>query len=236
MDEQFEAYLTEWIRSIGEELIDVPEEMKAPHRFSLSFRWKLRRRMRKALRESRAAKFPRRHRMRYTVAFSVLLFLSITTAVVCAGRYMLSGFFAEEHSDNTYVWNDVEDAPESIQEIYQPTWLPEGYELFDIDNSNAESHYTWYYCSDPDCDHQDASGHIAFRQYVKKKFDSNMDNEDSELVQITVNGYPGFEHIVNDGGDTLVWNSEEYIFLIDIPLGLNISDAEKMAEFVQKVE
>lgn len=237
MDDRFEAFLTECVGAIGEDYIDVPEEMRAPHRFSRPFRQKMNKLIRQPSSSFSILKVPRKRRLSMAFTLMALIFLSLVTVANCAGRNIIAGFYADFFVEYVFLRNKHEEnALKQIEEVYMPTWLPEGYELIEVHNEAGYPQFDYFYCNDPDCDnHNRTNNHIDFTQTLKEKYSTNFDNEDSVIVPITVNEQQGIE-IEFECRRILVWNNDNYTFEVSDPVDSNKNDVMKIAESVQKIE
>lgn len=126
------------------------------------------------------------------------------------------GFHFAGDSDKTEV-----QPPQEIETVYEPTWIPEGFEL---------------------TEEEMAGGIVYFQEYMKGKhyisFDQNIvnagitiDSEDMEREAVMINGYQG-QLNSKEGKTGLIWATGEYVFVIGSDLGKE--EVMKIAESVKE--
>ena len=115
------------IQEYGGEYIEIPEKMRKPHHFSRSFE----RHMQKLIRQAGIQVKHRRLPLRQLIAIMIaaVMVLSAAAMSVSAVSDVIIGFITEVYETFTGVRAEPsEDAPETLEEIYEVTWVPEGYE------------------------------------------------------------------------------------------------------------
>lgn len=234
MNVEFESFLEQAISECGGNYIEVPEEMEKAHRFSRQFR----RSMRTALRQKSTfslARLPRGRRFSMAVTITILILLALSTAIVCGGRNVLAGFFIEDLLGRTEVKSMYaeEAVPETVEEMYLPTWIPEGYKMVIYARNEGRIHAV--YCNDPDCNHLVISTHIQFKQKTLPINTETYDNETAVMKEAVVNAHPAIE-IDFEEEYYFIWCSGGYCFNVDVPVEFDKKTALQIAESVQKVE
>ena len=128
-DSQFEQLLATAIQEYGGDYIEVPEEMYKPHRFTRSFE----KRMRQILRKKRGIRPSSKRiplRMLIAIIVTAILAGSATALSVSAIREAIWGFITEVYETFTNVRAEQdENVPVMLEEIYEVTWVPEGFEM-----------------------------------------------------------------------------------------------------------
>lgn len=164
------------------------------------------------------------------------LFICITAAVIAATimafsvgaiRDFFKNFFMEIFDTHTEVQSvDYEDAPTSIETIYIID-IPHGFELVYEDEV-----FDW----SPFISHEfyNDNEYISFTQYVKSKYDVNLNTENHLLEYIEINGNDGYIIDLGDNEYIVSWDNGSYIFQIISNVGKN--KLIKLAESVHNVE
>lgn len=228
-ENQFEELLKRSIKTYGAGYIEIPEEMWKPHTFSKKFE----RRMQRLIRREQSFYFPLVRtplRRVITILVTALVALTVMAMSVSAIRNAVIGFISDVFDTHTEVWVDSdEQAPETLEELYEITEIPEGFQLAyaDVTDNMNESIYV------------NGKNYFYFRQYTKWSYIVNQDTENDDMQQITVNGCKGFL-IDYKNGYCLTWDEGEYVFVIEVVLSekdiLNKESVELMANSVRKVE
>lgn len=228
-ESQFEELLKQSIKTYGGSYIEVPEEMWKPHTFSKRFE----RRMQRLIQREKSFYFPLVRtplRRVITILVTALVAISVMAMSVSAIRNAVIGFISDVFDTHTKVYVDSAlQAPETLEELYEITELPEGFELewMDITDSRNESVYT------------NGNSYIFFTQHTKWNYTANYNTENDDMQQVTVNGNNGF--IIERGDEyNLIWDDGDYVFLIEVTLAesdlLDKKAIESIANSVQKVE
>ncbi len=233
-DSRFEELLAEAIQEYGGDYIEVPEEMWKPHRFSRAFEKRMRKILQKERRthqQERGTYLPRRRiplRLLIAVLVSFLVAIAAVTTVG-AFREAIVGFVVNEQDVFANIRADADvDAPETLETLYEMTWVPEGYEVtkevhLDILN------YVHYENNEDD--------YISFSQSTLVDFIANYDNENLDIVDARIGSYDGL-WMKGDSDAIFVWKMDDYIFEI-IAVGDRHIDEEvvhKMVESVKKAD
>ncbi len=178
------------------------------HRFS----WKFRRKIRKLLAPDTKAvslsapRLPLRKSVR--LALIVLVTALITGAVFA---YYSRSFRGTVYSDNTHLFAvDASSCPDSIQMAYRLSVLPDGYELYKVNESDIRVSVTYK---------NSAGDRLIFQQYVKELFSTHINTEKGELEETTVNGCNAvciqFKYEDCDSSSLVMWDNEQYILTLD---------------------
>ena len=201
-----------------EEFRDIPAEEEISLEFSPGFEQRLRLRLAEEGLEEPPLRlrFSRSFR-RLAVAVLILALLAATAAVASPTlRENLLRFFPQEtatHYEFTFDPEQAATAPKTIETVYLPAYLPDGYnESFSFIGA-AGVLYTWY---------NDSGSSIGFNQLVIPKNDGEgpwVDSEDVSASLVDINGYAVFQ--VYSDGYMYYWTDNEYfyslIFSADIP-------------------
>lgn len=228
MEHRFEELLSEAIQMYGRVYIKIPAGKRRLHRFPEAFEEQIR------------DLFPEEHsihpvrrrmplRMLITVIIAAILAVSATALTVGAFRDAIIGFITQVYETFTNVQAEADtSAPDTLAEIYEVTWLPEGFEQTE-DTVSTFSHHTLFV---------DGTDYIHFLQYIPSKYSSNYDTENADAESFGVGDLEGF-WISQDDGNVFVWKNEYYIFEIATSMELDETVKEQivlMAESVEKVE
>ena len=227
-ENQFDELLKAAIQEYGGEYIEIPEEMRKPHHFSRSFE----RRMQKLIRQAGIQVKHRRLPLRQLIAIIIaaVMVLSAAAMSVSAVRDVIIGFITEVYETFTGVRAEPsEDAPETLEEIYEVTWVPEGFTLTSK-YCDAKYRVTRF---------ENQGKNIVLRQTIVSAYVENYDEEEAEMQAVVVGDSTGFE-IQYSYEDIIVWNDEDYvmelIFMYTPTDSINENDRRKVAESVEKIE
>ncbi len=143
----------------------------------------------------------------------VLIFVIILVAFFLTGFgswQFINGFLKREFSDNTQLFavNIDENCPDSIEEQYGLSVLPEGYELCEVypSGDNVMKIYK-----------NNFGQELIFGQYVKSEFDLHVDNEHGEIIETEICGYKAvyIETEREEIKETfLIWDSKNYVLTL----------------------
>ena len=176
---------------------------RGEHKFSLRHRMRMRKVFRKYERSGvdvNKAMPKTTVRRRLTVALIVVLVAAILTVTVVA--LVMNGFKTVEKDDHTEVFAiNLENAPTTIEEVYELTWVPEGYELVESKQGINTIRYRYNLSEDE---------YLVFCQYTKFSYAANENTEQLPYEYIIVDGYDGIIVTVVDL-NTIVWETEKYI-------------------------
>ena len=193
----------EYYEKLNEQLKNDPEYQLTPEKLE-AFEKRLRRARRNPFRAVRSCG-PHTYRRlnKVAVILSALLVILIVGVVsVSSLRDYAINFLLglnESHADIYRLPNGILVEQEAAQ---APTLLPEGYNLFSLQSMNDSVVITYV---------DDNGGMLTFIQ----RFSDNsgtIDTEESEVKEVSVNGYDGRLSFGEDGIATLVWKTEDYLF------------------------
>ena len=147
-------------------------------------------------------------RLRKTVCvFVAVLIILLSSLTVGAVRNAIANFFVEHFSNHAVVtYNEptakAEQYPETVEKVYELDGSY-GFELVDFDKA-ANIVYSFYT--------KDEYA-IVLKQYTKKSYSENIDNEQSKIDYETINGR---EYIVKkiESQYDIIFDNGEYIFSI----------------------
>lgn len=225
-DRQFDVFLENTIKNFGEDYIEFSEETIIPHTFSKRFE----RKMARLIRQQKSFYFPMIRtpiRRTVTIMVTVIIILSTTVISVSALREAFIRFITEIFDTHTEVQAIQDDtAPESFEDIYVITNIPDGFEIV-FQNDNIEETPVLM------TEYRNGQKRIIVNQWIKSQYDVNVNTEGFEMVRIDINGNEGF--IVDMDDDYYIaWDDGDYILEIIGNIGENA--LIDIAKSVQKVE
>ena len=138
------------------------------------------------------------------------IFLALLT--VSGAAYYISTFIMKEHRDNTQLFAfDIAGAPETIEQEYYLSVLPEGYK--EVERiADPISIWTTYQHGDY------VDNTILLTQTVKKGFGYHFNTEGYSFEEVEINGHEGL--LISWACDErywseVVWDNGDYILTID---------------------
>ena len=165
------------------------------------------------------------------VIIIMLVFLATITGAVIILR--LPGFTGTVYPDHTQIFANDDTAPSTIEDVYYIADLPDSFVLTDKRGDIGGDVIRRDYID------QVTGDSLVFEQFSKNSFDTNFDNEHSEIIQMKVNGYDGFiwKSIGSEQGyKEIVWDNGDYIFLIWCNMDENgILDLAKSTKVLQSI-
>lgn len=226
-EKKFDKMLKSALKENGDELIEVKEEWNEPHEFSPMFEEKMnnliRQRKKPAFRVSRRFLQPA---AAVACVFAVLFFSPNALFTTDANVSTIANIVVlsyDDHSDLTAV--DVENAPQTIKDIYEITYDLSDYTL-DYNYDDDRIH---------DISYTKGDSWIDFSQYTKN-FVRNLhiNTEDAVITTTTINDNEAIFFMDRNGNYWHIWDNGDYIFILYAKTNKEI--AIKIAESVQKVE
>lgn len=148
-------------------------------------------------------------------------------------RQIVYNFFIKHHADHdrvTVVKEERESSsvPELIEEIYEVTYIPDGYVLDESEDSIVNVYRFW----------KKGEYRLNFNQYTMD-IATNLDNEDSNVSKKTIDSQ---EYIIREpidedpyGSTEIMWNNGRYVFDIYAD-DLDTETLIKMAQSVKKTD
>ena len=210
-DDQFDALISKALEEVEERRIRVLEK-KGYAPFEPSPRY--RRFIARLAKKTDSAK-PRTVSRRWTAALVAVLLLVSLMSIGAVRKYVL-GFFPSLVNDTLYVRFEEEvlaSAPKTLEELYQPTYLPEGYVYVSEEWLDAQKHTYW----------KNADGHtLCFAQIpLKEEFVF----EDGTFEERTI---AGMTAIYNSDGNQHVyfWCYNNYAFTLTLSEDLSKEEIE----------
>ena len=145
---------------------------------------------------------------------------------VSAFREAINGFITEVYEKFTNVQAEPdEDAPDTLEEIYEVTWVPEGFEL--VEEETIDYYHRMLYVSGND--------YISFTQYRLSDYAANYDTERKDLCGMKVGDKEGLG-VFDDNTTVFVWNNQEYIFELTASLTVDWQHAQnELSAIVENV-
>ena len=141
--------------------------------------------------------------------------IAASTLSVKAVREAIFNFITKIFSDHTVVTVEsgtAEGYPETIEEEYYISDLPEGFEL--IDYYKMDTSIVSMYCNNDE--------YIIFSQYTKEYYESHYDNEQTTFEEKCLSNNQSYLIIESDADTVFVWDNGEYILSIRSNLNKNI--------------
>lgn len=225
-DKQFDTFLENTIKNYGEDYIDFSEETIIQHTFSKKFE----RKMARLIRRQKSFYFPMIRtplRRTVTIMVTVIIILSTTVISVSALREAFIRFITEIFDTHTEVQTIQDDtAPESFEDIYVITNIPDGFEIV-FQNNNIDETPVLI------TEYQNEQEYIIFSQYIKSRYDVNVNTEGYDMERMDINYNEGFKINMIDNL-YIAWDNGDYIFEIVGNVGESV--LIDMANSVQKVE
>lgn len=226
-EQAFDLLLEKSIKTFGDQYIDLPDEART---YTYEFSPKFEKKMQKLIRKERRFYYPLVKtpvRRLVTIAVTVIVALSVLTMSVGALRDAFAHFFAEVFDTHTSVASSETDgAPTDFRDVYEPTELPDQFELIQKNDSFVDIPYLFLVYKKDD-------QYIRFHQWLKSEYDVSINTEQDKAEPIEINGFEGF--LLNTDGDCLItWDNGDYIFEISSDIGE--AALIPVAESVQKVE
>ena len=216
LQEAIRRYETEYYRSLPE----IEEPIRYSDRY-LKKMEKLCRRSRKAL------TFPNLG-FKKSVAVALLTAMILLTSIfsVTATRSAVTEWFINVYESFTEIFSVRKDAPtkpDSIETVYAPTVLPEGYTLTDEYLVKSESKFTW----------ENAAGDRIFFIQTPLNSKTTFDNDGTVSETIFIANVRCY--LVRKKGKVCIyWNTKEYSFTLIVPETVTYDQYAAMIGSIQK--
>lgn len=225
-EKQFDIFLKNTIKNFGEDYIDFSEETTVQHTFSKKFE----RKMARLIRRQKSFYYPAVKtpiRRAVTIAVTTAIVVSTMVMSVSALREAFINFITEIFNTHTDVQTISDNsAPESFEDIYAITNIPDGFEIvFQNDNITETPMLITEY--------RNGNERIIFTQYIRSRYAASVNTEGYEMVRIEINGDEGFM-VDMDGDIYIAWDNGDYVLEIESNIGKN--SLIDVANSVQKVE
>lgn len=212
------------------ELEEIPSEEKLSEDEALTFSLAFERKMKKLIRR---ADHPIRYRIVQVVAcllLAALLSGCTVLAVSPEARAAFEGWIRELFEGYTE-YHYIGEEKDSLGDIiYQPTWIPDGYEVCSeySDPWHVNIHYQ-------NADEELTSFHYSM---YSESLVAQVHWGGAEVEHIFVNGYPADLYLEPDPGDisVLMWMNDEVGALFTISAPISGDELIKMAESVEARE
>ena len=171
----------------------------------------------------------KRKGLRAAIVFFAVFLAGVTSVFsVEASRKVVLQWFARQgqKQDDFHFEQTVEpkekEPPKTIEKIYAPTYIPEGFELVDemVDDLGVYDEY------------QKNKNYIQFSQEVSEAHVA-IDSEDMNREEVTVQGYQG-QLNSKKGKTILIWATGEYVFTLSSDL--DKEEVVKIAESIREKE
>ena len=172
----------------------------------------------------------KRKGLRAAIVFFAVFLVGVTSVFsVEASRKAVLQWFARQgqKQDDFHFEQTVEpkekEPPKTIEEIYAPTYIPEGFEL--VDEMVAEEIYSVQ-------NYAKGKHYIALEQDIVN-VGLAIDSEDMNREEVTVQGYQG-QLNSKKGKTILIWATGEYVFTLSSDL--DKEEVVKIAESIREKE
>ena len=162
--------------------------------------------------------------LRRAVAIIIAAVLIIASAVTAfAFKEKLLNFI--ERREDTHTSLDLPDGKKQIEEIYLPSYMPEGFSLKSRNCSNAAVSSVW----------TDGKSDIIFTQMPGKNSNVSVNTENDDYAE-AVFGNQAVYYTVRHGSFGAVWHTEHYIYRLDYSSDFNLEQIEKIIVSITYVE
>lgn len=172
-------------------------------------------------------KLPLRKKIAVALIASLILAL---VGCVWANHKEIGAFFQEffeTHFNLTVNVDETGQYPSTLEKVYHPSYIPEGYEQTEYDADIMQVYACWE-LSDTE--------RIIFKQNVVNDEDIFYDYEDISTEIISGNNYQIFHFKDNDYA-TYTWYNGEYLFTLKIRGELSRTEALKIVDnIIEKIE
>jgi len=160
-------------------------------------------------------------------AIVMLMVIFLAALVGCTAIiYYLGGFRTDVHTDNTQLFPiDFTDCPQSIEEVYYLSELPNGFELLE-ENISDISVFTAYINSE-------TGKTITFHQSIKTAFEPHYNTEYFDLEEISVDEHKGVS-LEGKMVYIVAWDNGDYI--LEISANLPKSEVLDLAKSAKVLE
>ena len=211
----------EYYEKLNEQLKNDPEYQLTPEKLE-AFEKRLRRARRNPFRAVRSCG-PHTYRRLNKVAVCVsalLVILIVGVVSVSSLRDYTINFLLG--LDQTHGDVHVMDGILLKSDAYAPTVVPDGYTLTSIQTVDGSTMLTY----------SNSEGDMLILSEKSAEHSETIDTENSEVKEVTINGYEGRLSVGTDGQAYLVWKTEDYLFTLSCS-NTNI-DMISIAESVSK--
>jgi len=159
-------------------------------------------------------KFTLTRTRRILCACLIMIIILLSLLSVGAVREAITNFFIEVFSNHNSISVKAESGasyPSSIERVYSPEYIPDGYTLIDEDISEAG--VSLIYGNDDKM--------ILFTQETKQNYTLNLDNEYATSSVEAIDGQDYYINHFKDGNYTILWDNGEYVFTVTAELPKN---------------
>ena len=165
---------------------------------------------------------------RKSVAVALLTSLILITGLlsVTATRNAVAEWFINVYENFTEIFSvrrDVPTAPDSIETVYSPTKLPDGYILLEEYLVQSEVKRTW----------KNAKGERIFFIQTPLNSKTTFDNDESECESLQISDVKYFL-VRKNGKICIYWNTKEYAFTLIVPETVTMEQYFDILSSVQK--
>ena len=164
---------------------------------------------------------------RKAVAVALCTAMLLITAVfsVTATRTAVTEWFINVYESFTEIFSIRQNkvtVPDSIETVYSPTMLPEGYTLYEEYLAQSEVKLTW----------QNKQEECIYFIQMPISSKSTFDNDDAEIETSVISDMQCY--VVRKNGKTCIyWNTKEYTFTLIVP---ETVDREQYSAIIDSVQ
>lgn len=160
------------------------------------------------------------------IACALVLFVGIAFNAEAIGD-LIARWTVTPGESSTHISFEVPEGvevPETIEERYVLTHIPDGYErIEDLESPRLVG-----------IDYADAEGNtLSFTQASYSGLHAILDTENAEFEELQINGYKGY-YIIKGDFVRLIWENGTYCFLLSSSSKLKIEELIAIAETVEK--
>jgi hypothetical protein len=145
---------------------------------------------------------PRRAVLALAAVLVLMTSLMLTVSALREPVLRLIIVAQEKYSDVSY--DNTENLPNTLETLYAPAKLPQGYRLDETQTIDYETFYRLIYCGDGDAE-------IIYTQIVIAGTRMTIDTEGVETQRVLVGGREGI-YYSNKGFQSVIWDDGQYSF------------------------
>lgn len=209
------------IAAIDKELEGIPSNLADYHSFSSGFEKKMKQLIKKAKIKYISIN---RFRIRRSIAAASLILIILTASMSVEAVRMpiirLTEKIYTEFSEIIFENEDNIEVPEKIEEVYVPSYIPEGYTLKEEVNDMRSMHFFFY---------TNEEGQELSVEQLVLGVHMAVDTEGITTEEITINGLSGIIY-TKRGLTTIIVNDNRYVYFIS-----GYEDREELIKIVESL-
>ena len=162
----------------------------------------------------------RKVKRRILIALLAAVLAVLASCTAYANRDKIASFVEKFYDGHVGVsFGDIpEDAPTEILEVYMPSYIPEGYEIADLQSNAARVRMLWK---------NEQGEHINFTQNLLKGNLNGWDLEDADPKILTINGIAVY-CARYENTNSYMWNDGKYAYKLTTTEGFTDEEVEKL--------